>query len=259
MTGEYAEDVAGEDELAPLGEPTAEFAVRGLALFRRLVLAPILIGAGVALEAALIAVLHVHQHELLLLGVILILSGVMLLVRAWRNRGLRVLVYPEGLVRCHPQKVQALFWEEIDQVCLKRSLGYHGAARIWRGFLTLTVQTADGRRMVFDDSLPNLRQLAQIIQRETLPYLLPRATAAYEEGKALSFGKLILTQRGLSLDRIALPWSDVQKVKMGRTELLIFKKGKWTHSIRFAGGDIPNFHVLVALLEQRVRVEKSSK
>jgi hypothetical protein len=183
---------------------------------------------------------------------------VILLVRAWQNRGLRVLVFPEGLVRCHPQKMQALFWEEIDQVCLKRSLGSHGAARLWRGFLTLTVQTADGRRMAFDDSLPNLLQLAQIIQRETLPHLLPRARAVYEEGKALAFGKLVISQRGLSQDKIALPWAEVQKVKWNGMELWIYKKGKWTHSIHFTGWDIANFHALLALLEQRVRVEKSS-
>jgi hypothetical protein len=258
MTWEYVEDVAGDVELAQLGEPTAEFAVRGLALYRRLILAPVLIGAGLALEVALIAVLHVHQHELLLLGALLIFSGAMLLVRAWRNRGLRVLVFPEGLVRCHPQKVQAFFWEEIDQVCLKKSLGSHGTAGLWRGFLTLTVQTTDDRRMTFDDSLPSLMELTELIQRETLRFLLPRALATYEEGKALAFGKLLLSQRGLSQEKLALPWSDVQKVKMGKIELLIYKKGKWTHSIRFTGWDIPNFHVLVALLEQRVRVEKAS-
>src|SRR5205823_1028507 len=37
MTGEYAEDVAIEDKLAQLGEPTAEFAVRGLRMLRNLV------------------------------------------------------------------------------------------------------------------------------------------------------------------------------------------------------------------------------
>jgi hypothetical protein len=259
MMWEQFEDLAIENKIAQLGEPTAQFAVRGLGFLRNLFLAPLLIGAGVALDALLIGVLHVHQHELLLLGIVLVLSGVMLVVRSLRNRGLQVLVFPEGLVRLHRGQAQAFCWEEIDQVWQKKSERAHWTARAWRGLLTLTVQAADGRRMTFDDSLPRLAQLALIVRRETLPFLLSHARVTYEAGQSLDFGKLHISRRGLSHRKETLPWSVVQKVKVHGPDLLFYKKGKWTHSLNITVSDIPNPHVLLALLEEVVPVEKSSK
>jgi len=259
MTWEQLEDAANEDKLAQLGEPKAEFAVRGAGFVRKLVLAPLLIGAGLTLEVLLIGVLHIHHYDLLLLGVVLVLSGVTLVVRAFRNRGLRVLVFPEGLVRLHRGEAQAFCWEEIDQVWQKKNEGAHWATRAWRGVLTLKVQTADGRRLSFDDSLPRLAELAQILCRETLPFLRPQAEAACEAGNTLHFGKLRMSRQGLSQGKETLPWSDLQKIKVNGVQLLIYKKGKWTHSLNCSLADVPNAHVLLALLEQRVRVEKPSK
>lgn len=259
MTWEQLEDAALEDKLAELGEPITEFAVRGAGFVRNLVLAPLLIAAGLTLEVVLIGVLHLHHYDLLLLGVALIVSGITLVVRAFRNRGLRVLVFPEGLVRLHRGEAQALFWEEIDQIWQKKIEGAHWAARAWRGALTLKVEAADGRRLSFDDSLPRVAELAQILCRQTLPFLWPRAEAAYEAGQTLHFAKLRLSKEGLSQGKETLPWSDVQKVKVNSAQLLIHKKGKWTPSLYFSLADVPNTHVLLAVLEKRVPVEKSSK
>jgi hypothetical protein len=257
MTWERFEDVAIEDKIAQLGEPAEEFALRGLGFLRSIVLASILTGAGLTLEVLLIGVLHVHQHELLLLGLALLLSGVMLLVRALRNRGLRVLVFPEGLVRVHRGEAQALCWEEIDQVLWQKSEGGHW--RAWIGGVTLSLQAADGRRMKFDDSLPRLAQLAQIVRQRTLSFLWPKALMVYEAGHTLDFGKLRISQRGLSNGKETLPWSLVQKVKSNATELSIYKKGKRGHYFDFTLSDIPNFHVLQALLAQQVPVERMEK
>jgi hypothetical protein len=256
MTWEQVEDIAIENKLAQLGEPTAEFAVSGVGFVRNLVLAPLLIGAGLTLEVVLIGLLRVHHYELLLLGVVLVLSGVTLVVRAFRNRGLRVLVFPEGLMRLLKGEVQALCWEEVDQVWQKKSTGAHWAMRAWRGALTLTVQAADGRRMTFDDSLPRLAELCQMVCRETLPLLWPQARAAYDAGNTLEFGKLRINRQGLSQGKETVPWSEVQKVKINAAQLLIYKKGKWTHSLAVTVSEIPNSHVLLALLGQLVRVEK---
>ena len=102
------EDVTVEDKLAQLGEPKAEFAVRGLGFWRYLLIAPFLITVGIALEIVLIGVFRVHHYELLITGFALIVWGITLLVRGFRNRGLRVLVFPEGLVRLLGHEVQAL-------------------------------------------------------------------------------------------------------------------------------------------------------
>jgi hypothetical protein len=259
MTWEPIEDFAIEDKIAQLGEPTTEFAVRGLGFLRNMVLAPLLVVAGLALEIVLIGVLHVHQHELLILGIVMVLSGVMLVVRAFRNRGLRVLVFPEGLVRLHRGRAQAFCWEDVNLVWQKKSDASHSIGRAWQGALTLTVQALDGRRMSFDDSLPRLAELAQIVRGETLPFLWPRTRAAFDAGHVLDFGKLSISRQGLSQGKETFPWSDLQKVKVNGADLLIYKKGKRMHSKSTPISDIPNSHVLLALIEQTIPVERSSK
>lgn len=256
MTGEQFEDVAIDDKIAQLGEPAAEFAVRGLAFLRSLILGPVLVAGGVFLEILLIGVFHLHQYEILLPGIFLIGTGVMLLVRAFRNRGLRVLLFPEGLVRVQRGNALAFWWEEIEQVWQKKSGGSHWIGHSW---WNLMVQAADGRRMTFDDSLPRLPQLVQIVRRESLVFLWPRYLADFETGKILDFGKLRISQRGLSYGKETLPWANLQKAKVQGAQLLIYKKGKWTHSLSFTVSDIPNFHVLLALMAQRAPVERSLK
>ncbi len=259
MIGESLEAAALEDKLSQLGKPTAEFAVRGAGFVRNLVLAPMLIGTGLTLEILLIGVLHIHHYDLLFLGVLLIVSGITLVVRAVRNRGLRVVVYPEGLVQLHRGEARALCWEEISQVWQKKNDGFHLATRAWRGLQTLRLQTADGRRLTFDDSLPRLAELSEIVCEATLPFLWLTAQATLESGRALHFGNLRVSQQGLGRGKETWPWSDVQKIKINTGQLSAYKKGKWTPGLVFALSEMPNSHVLVALLEERVLVEKSSK
>src|SRR4051794_26868363 len=92
------EDLA--DKLAVLGGPTAVFAVRGLVFFLALVVSPLLEAVGAAV--IVFAVTHGGIAKGIGLGIVLVIAGVGMMLRAVRSRGLRVLVYPEGLVRVRP-------------------------------------------------------------------------------------------------------------------------------------------------------------
>src|SRR5437879_1069966 len=95
------------DDLGPklgeLGAPLAEFAVTEGRFLRSLILAPIvfLLGWAVILLMTFFAAQRFRASigKLLLVGIILVVGAVVMSIRAFRNRGLRVLVFPEGLVR----------------------------------------------------------------------------------------------------------------------------------------------------------------
>ena len=55
---------------------------------------------------------------------------------------------------------------------------------------SLTVQRADGTALDFDDYLPDVARLGEIIERETLKHLLPAARERFRRGETLAFGKL---------------------------------------------------------------------
>src|SRR6266571_4652296 len=97
---ELPEDIA--EKLAALGEPLAQFALSGRRLALIAIVAPFALVIGALLMMLPFAPLFgwgrqpIHVH-LILLGVLLVVAPAAVLVRAWQNRGLRILVYPEGL------------------------------------------------------------------------------------------------------------------------------------------------------------------
>jgi hypothetical protein len=246
MDEDWSEDIL--EKLALLGEPTAEFAVRGRRLFRNLVLAPLLILAGVGIDVLVFSIGHGgHLAKLVVLGIFLIIMGIMLVVRALRNRGLRVLLFPEGIVRVLRGEVETLFWDEIDQVIQTKN--DHSWARAWQGPLVFIVQRKD-RAVHFDDALPRLKELGAILHRETLPQLLARARAECQAGRSLQFGKLRLSRLGITQDNDTLAWEDIQTIKLEEDEVTFQKKDKWSTWFRGTVSDIPNFHVFRVLVPE---------
>ena len=247
------------DRVAQLGEPTAEFAVGKTRLMRNLVSAIVLtvVGIGIIALAFFLGLAHVHLWKIYILGPLLLLAGIMLVVRAYRNLGLYVLVFPEGVVRVRRGDVQAFFWEEITKLWQKRNA--FNWAYAFHGALVFAVQRADGGGVSFDDSLPELRELGQILQRETLLHLLPKALDAYDAGHTVDFGKVRMSQRGLGQEADSLSWREVKSILLNESELTVFKKSKWGHWLHTSVSEVPNFHVLRALIEQRSPVKPTAK
>jgi hypothetical protein len=235
------------EKLALLGEPKAEFAVRGRAFARNLVVGPLLTLGGLALDITLLFFRHV-SFELIMVGVGMILTGIMLVVRAYRNRGLRVLVFREGIVRVRGNDGQALFWDEIDSVWRKKIDGHW--EKIWKGALNYSVERPDGKAIDFDDSIPELEELGRILNKETFVYLWPRYLAAYDNGATLDFGQVRLSKRGLSTASGNLPWLEVQEVKFEDNQFTISKKGKWTSWFQGKVAQTRNYHICKALVER---------
>jgi len=182
-------------QLARLGGPVAEFAVSGLSIVRT-VLAGVglaVCGLGLVVLCLIPPVIHLNSHGLLW-GVFLFLMGVMLLVRAIRNRRLRVRVFAEGLVRIQGHDAQAFLWEDVLKVWRKRAQGHWN--RIRDGALQIEVETRGATKVSFDDSLPDLKRLGELLDRYTLPHLLAAAREALDRGEVLHFGRLRLSQVG---------------------------------------------------------------
>ncbi len=247
------------DRVAQLGEPTAQFAVGKRRLVRHLVLGVVLIlvGAGIIAFSLFVGLAHIHSWHIVLLGPLAFVAGVRMIVRAYRNLGLRVVVFPEGVVRVRGDDVQAFFWEDIARVWQKKNsmtwaYALHGA-------LVFQVQRTDGTEIVFDDSLPGLNQLGGILLRETLPHLLPRALEAYDEGHALDFGKLRVSARGWGQSADSVSWQNVKSITLTETEITIVKKNKWGAWLHATVSDFPNFHVFRAVVQQRTPIKLTEK
>jgi hypothetical protein len=263
MSEEPWEAQDGPDELAvklaDLGTPLAEFSVRGWRFVGKLLAAGL---AGVAGLAILGGVLFaVRQRfaaglfKLVALGLALDAASVFLSLRAWRSRGLRVLVYPEGLVTVRRGRVKALFWDEVVVVWRKKTTGAWG----WmlNGSLVYTLAKPNGEEVHFDDTLPNLTRLGELVQTETLKVMLPRAREVLRRGEALDFQKVRLSSKGLHNGAETLRWPEVKKIEFGGNQFAVIKKDKWMNWLTALVAEIPNVHLLQALVWEARQLESS--
>jgi hypothetical protein len=238
-------------KLGELGAPLAEFAVTSGRFLRSLILAPILflLGWAVILLLTFFAAqkLRASVGKLFFVGIILIVGAVVMAIRAFRNRGLRVLIFPEGLVRFQGEQTKTFFWDQVVSVCRRKSKSnwHHGAL----GTLFYDIELQSGETMQFNDYLPDLKRLGGLIEQHTLPHLLPPAQAAFDEGATVVFGSLRLNRDGLAHKNQTLPWDQVKSIEIG-DQVTIKRQNKWSAWCTLSTMEVPNSHVLRAVADR---------
>jgi hypothetical protein len=110
-----------------------------------------------------------------------------------------------------------------------------------------------------------LRDLVAEAVRQLAPRLVPALTEEYESGGTVSFGRVLVSQQGITLSAWyppgeLVPWSQVKSVHMTYIdskngdyvhEIVVGRKGRETEEIRVAG--LPNGIFLPALLHHAAR------
>ncbi len=91
--------------------------------------------------------------------------------------------------------------------------------------------------MLINNGFSKIGKLGEAVQRMSANALLPRAIAAYNSGAVLPFGKLSLSQAGISNGQETLPWSDLDRVTFANGALLVMRKGKRTRGLRGRADD----------------------
>jgi hypothetical protein len=162
--------------------------------------------------------------------------------RQWQSRGLRVLVFPEGLLRIQGDAATTAKWEEINTV---RREALHVYRRVFQPKLVL--QRLDGTEMEFH-SLPKEWGLIDVVEEETLRRLLPQALLVYQSGQALSFGDLQLCRGAISYKNKSLPISEVKKIEVKDQTLVVETESRfWPVVIDLS--NVPNYHLLKAVID----------
>lgn len=255
MSEEPADDMV--EKLAVLGEPTAEFTVSGWRPILHLLAAPAATLIGLALTVAPFLLLLRFQGGLIkvtVLGVFLAVAGVVLAVRAVRNWKARVLVYPEGLIYFRSGKAVAVFFDQIQTLWRKQSEGHW--AHVSQGALSYTVESADGAKVDFTDYLPNVEELGRILQRETLPHLLPAALLAFNAGGRRYYGPVGIGREGLINGKKTLPWDQLGEVKFDDNKITITQQGRRRKWLSASLSEVPNAHIMREVIEYARRNEK---
>jgi hypothetical protein len=118
----------------------------------------------------------------------------------------------------------------------------------------VVINQTNGKELRVNGSLLGFRRLSEVVQRETFNRRWPRAFSKLLSGSTISFGELGIALSGLFCSEGNLSWNDIQEMEIKFrdsdrwTHLEIWKRGLSSCWHRILVFDIPNPHVLMALV-----------
>lgn len=240
-------------EAYQLGTPLAEYRPKKSRQITMYIMGALLalIGVGIVFSDMLQrrpSGLFVVGGGMLALGLWLIWTGV-------RDRGLQVLVFPDGFTHTARGATEVIRWDDITEV--QQQVTKHYTNGVYTGTTHIyTVRRAGKPDLKLNDALQNVEQLGNTVQDQAYRRLLPRAIATYNAGGILHFGKLSVSQQGLSNGKDTIPWSEIKGVKLEKGMIAVSKQGKWLNWATATVAQTPNIFVFTALVDSIIGINK---
>jgi hypothetical protein len=185
-------------------------------------------------------------------GLVFIGVGVWWYVNNRRQRDLRVLVFPEGLSYTNRGRTEIIRWDDVKAAWQDITEDTDTGTIIH----VYTVDCNDGRKYVFKDTLVDVEELGNAIQRESARRMLPRVLEAYDAGQTIPFGKLSISQAGITQGKETLPWEQVKRVRPSHGLITIEEQGKRLKWASVRALEVPNILVFLTVVNQVVGVNK---
>jgi hypothetical protein len=183
-----------------------------------------------------------------IVGGIVLLAGALYFVwMAFRLRGARAHLFEQGFIISLGGQTTSARWDEITSVNEKVTRIYHYGIPVGTNYL-YTIALANGETVRVNNAFAKTAQLGGTIQRMSMLALLPRAVAAYQSGTTLSFGKISISQAGVSNGKETVPWSSVTQFSRQNRAVVIRRKDKRLPWLMTAIARTPNVSVLMALV-----------
>jgi hypothetical protein len=248
-----------------LGPVLASYPITGSSLLWRTVL-----GVGVCLGGLTLVVLGIlagldigkTSAGEAVLGLVLcegfgaatVALGGYLLLRAARDRGKKVLLSRKGFAVVQRGRRTVYHWKDVLAQYQSITEHYYNGAYTHTTHV-YTLECVSGERVVFNDSLRNVKKLGEAVAEEITRRELPAAREQYDAGDLVAFGKLGVSRKGLTYGKAFLPWREVSGVRIHEGQVSVGKKGKWLNWCSIGAASIPNLFVFLALVDVVIGVK----
>lgn len=189
-----------------------------------------------------------RNTKAIVVGIVSVIGGLYIPLHALWNRNRRLLIGTQGLAYTDGAAITVFPWRDIDFLWEKTNHHSHGSAI--RLHVVLTLERNDRVRIKLDNYyFPNLDEIAGHIKREMLQWAWPDLLSSYQGGLDLSFGPLTFHRDGLRKKHDLVSWIDVRDVKVEEGKLIIIRGNKSLTWFKAPIGEIPNLHILLALVQ----------
>jgi hypothetical protein len=171
------------------------------------------------------------------------------LVRQRQQWKQRVLLCRGGFVHIWGGRRKVYYWDDI--LAQYQKITDHYVYETYRNTTRVyTMECADGERLVFKDSLKNVKRLGDAIANHINRRELPLALADYDDGRLVTFGKLGVSKKGVTYGDSFLSWKEIKGVQIADGCISVSKKGKWFNWCSIGASSVPNLFVFLALVDQ---------
>lgn len=162
-------------------------------------------------------------------------------------RGARAQLFERGFTIARVGKTTAARWEDIASVTQKivrvRSYGIP----VWTSHV-YTLSLANGETVRVNNAFGKTGKLGDTIQQMSANALLPRAIASFHGGASLPFGRISLSQAGISNGRETVPWNNINQLTLRDGKVVITRKDRRLTWVTIPVAKTPNIYVLTALV-----------
>jgi hypothetical protein len=157
-----------------------------------------------------------------------------------------LLVCSEGLLRLQNGQVDVCRWDEIEAFEEKGSS--ERQSNLWRAY---TLRRTDGKTFVIKGNhLEHIDRLGVTLRRELFHWMLPVLVATYRSGGTLTFGKLRVSQDGISVGASILPWEEVAEVEVTDECISVIRKGTRRCWAKAKTAGMPNAMLFPAVAQE---------
>ncbi len=180
------------------------------------------------------------------LGLLAIFSGAL----AWRRRPPTIRVHRRGLSLVRGSSLERVEWRDVRRI-------HTNAVRYGLPLLPLsreaevTLELLDGRRIRLPHTLDGFLELVETVKRHVYPGLLTEYTAAFNQGRPLAFGPIVLTAQGVQQGKQVLPWQSISQATLidGRLTVEAAMGGR-PERLKIPVHLIPNVDLCVQLIQK---------
>ncbi len=168
-----------------------------------------------------------------------------------------ILLYQHGLIDCRKGTPAIVRYEEIKKLFL--------SVVITNGILNyiVTLETQNAGKIKIDEHIANIERLKVLLEEQIIQIKLPALIANYQQGNAIEFGQLTLTQEGLLAGKRMLPWSEFESAEVKRSYksvyLFIYQKGSKKEWFCFSRNDFPNLALFLAFINSITATQVQAK
>jgi hypothetical protein len=166
------------------------------------------------------------------------------------NRGSRVALYKNGLIVEKGGRRQTALWDEIGVVKETIEQVFFRGKYVYDRY-SYTIEKKNGETFNLSNMISDVEQIGRLVKEKTFERLYPEAVEKINRGEKIRFDLLELDKNGFG----GAAWTDFSgfRIKDGMIEVKD-KGGKAIVSSAY--GAMPNVHLLIALLKERLPLEQ---